>query len=196
MTSSPSPKIVWTSVPGISWTAFSFCEANSNTIELTTSAATNVDLSFSENKTKQNNSNNKTQQLVVSLLSQFMGDAVTSSGLGQKVRVQALAGFNLLRFRAKHFTLIHASLSAQQGPVFWRTISANPRLKNSNTSFFIPLFKSLFGVMNSNLSRASIIKLSTKKFLPSFLLKLSALKSDFTQTLGYLNPASNNQTQE
>ena len=49
ITSSPSPKKDLTSVPGISWTAFSFCEANSKIIEFTTSAATTVDLSYKIN---------------------------------------------------------------------------------------------------------------------------------------------------
>ena len=37
-----------------------------------------------------------------------------------------------------------------------------------------------------------MIKLQTKRFEVNFLLKLSDLKSNFTLTLGYLNPALNN----
>ena len=37
-----------------------------------------------------------------------------------------------------------------------------------------------------------MIKLQTKRFELNFLLKLSDLKSNFTLTLGYLNPALNN----
>ena len=37
-----------------------------------------------------------------------------------------------------------------------------------------------------------MIKLEAKRFELNFLLKLSDLKSNFTLTLGYLNPALNN----
>ena len=40
---------------------------------------------------------------------------------------------------------VHAS---DQGPVVLRLISANPRL-NYNPGFFIPMFKSLFGIFSS-----------------------------------------------
>ena len=36
-----------------------------------------------------------------------------------------------------------------------------------------------------------VIKLLAKRILQNFLLKLSDLKSDFTLTLGYLNPSLN-----
>ena len=38
-----------------------------------------------------------------------------------------------------------------------------------------------------------MIKLQAKRFELNFLLKFSDLKSNFTLTLGYLNPALNNQ---
>ena len=69
------------------------------------------------------------------------------------------------------------------GPAVRRSISSSSRL-NFNLGFFIPLFKSLFGIIFCVLWRASN---STE-----FLLKLSDLKSDFTLTLAYLNPALNN----
>ena len=40
-----------------------------------------------------------------------------------------------------------------------------------------------------------MIKLQAKRFELNFLLKFSDLKSNFTLTLGYLNPALNNQGQ-
>ena len=41
-----------------------------------------------------------------------------------------------------------------------------------------------------------MIKSQAKRFELNFLLKLSDLKSNFTLTLGYLNPALNNPGQE
>ena len=41
-----------------------------------------------------------------------------------------------------------------------------------------------------------MIKLQAKRFELNFLLKFSDLKSNFTLTLGYLNPALNNRGQE
>ena len=69
------------------------------------------------------------------------------------------------------------------GPAVRRPISSSSRL-NFNLGFFIPLYKSLFGIIFCVLWRASNSN--------EFLLKLSDLKSDFTLTLAYLNPALNN----
>ena len=61
-------------------------------------------------------------------------------------------------------------------------ISANPGL-NFNPGFDISLFKSRFGIILPIVFRAEI-KLN-------LLFNLSDLKSDFTLTPGYLNPALN-----
>ena len=81
-----------------------------------------------------------------------------------------------------------------QGPVVRRRISANTRL-NFNLDFFTPLFESLFGIISSILYRASNHQILIKKNYTEFLLKLLDLKSEFTPTLGYLNPALNNPAQ-
>ena len=81
-----------------------------------------------------------------------------------------------------------------QGPVVRRRISANTGF-NFNLDFFTPLFESLFGIISSILYRASNHQILIKKNYTEFLLKLSDLKSEFTLTLGYLNPALNNPAQ-
>ena len=81
-----------------------------------------------------------------------------------------------------------------QGPVVRRRISANTGL-NFNLDFFTPLFESLFGIISSILYRASNHQILIKKNYTEFLLKLLDLKSEFTPTLGYLNPALNNPAQ-
>ena len=75
-----------------------------------------------------------------------------------------------------------------QGPVVRRPISANPGL-NFNLRFFIPSLKSLFGKIFSVLFKASSSHTLNKKN------STEDLKSDFTLTLGYLNPALNNPAQ-
>ena len=81
-----------------------------------------------------------------------------------------------------------------QGPVVRRRISANTGL-NFNLDFFTPLFESLFGIIFFILYRASNHQNLIKKNYTEFLLKLLDLKSEFTPTLGYLNPALNNPAQ-
>ena len=66
---------------------------------------------------------------------------------------------------------------------------------NFNLDFFTPLFESLFGIIFSILYGASNHQILIKKNYTEFLLKLSGLKSEFTLTLGYLNPALNNPAQ-
>ena len=62
---------------------------------------------------------------------------------------------------------VHAS---DQGPVVLRLISANPRL-NYNPGFFIPMFKSLFGIFSSVFNGASNHRLIDKKNYAEFSLK-------------------------
>ena len=81
-----------------------------------------------------------------------------------------------------------------QGPVVRRRISANTGL-NFNLDFFTPLFESLFGIISSILYQAYNHQILIKKNYTAFFLKLSDLKSEFTLTLGYLNPALNNPAQ-
>ena len=86
---------------------------------------------------------------------------------------------------------VHLRFITILGQVFPRPISANPWLKFV-LSFFIPLFKSLRRITFSIPLRASNYQILDKKILLIFLLKLSGLKSDFTLTLGYINPTTNN----
>lgn len=88
---------------------------------------------------------------------------------------------------------VHLRFITILGQVFPRPISANPWLKFV-LSFFIPLFKSLHRITFSIPFRASNYQILDKKILLIFLLKLSGLKSDFTLTLGYINPTTNNPT--
>ena len=77
------------------------------------------------------------------------------------------------------------------GPVVQRPISANPGL-NFNPGFYISQLKSSFGIIYPLLLEHSIIKLYSKRNKLNLLLKLSELISNFTLTLGYLNPTLNN----
>ena len=63
---------------------------------------------------------------------------------------------------------------------------------NFNPAFFISLFKSLLGKIFTILFRTSNDQTASKKIWTEFPLKFSDLKSNFTLTLGYLNPALNN----
>ena len=80
------------------------------------------------------------------------------------------------------------------GPVVRTSVSANLGL-NFNPGFFFLLPKALFRIIFSILFRVSeypIIKLKATKIKLNLLFKLSYLSSNFTLTLGYLNPASSN----
>ena len=80
------------------------------------------------------------------------------------------------------------------GPVFQKLISINQGL-NFNLGFYTSLFDSLSRIIFSSLHGASnhqIIKLLTKRIILNFPLKLPELKSNFTLTLVYLNPALKN----
>ena len=81
-----------------------------------------------------------------------------------------------------------------QGPVVQRLISANPGL-NCNPAFFISLFKSILGKIFTILFRTSNDQIASKNIWTEFLSKFSDLKSNFTLTLGYLNPPLNNRGQ-
>ena len=52
--------------------------------------------------------------------------------------------------------------------------------------------KAFLGKFSVSFSKHQIVILQTKRIRLNFLLKLLDLKSDFTLTLGYLNPALNN----
>ena len=85
------------------------------------------------------------------------------------------------------------------GSVIRRQISVNPRL-NINPSFFISPSKSLFRMIFSPLYyfffTTSNHQIIDKRSLTEFLINLLDMKSNFTLTLGYLNPALNNQAWE
>ena len=75
-------------------------------------------------------------------------------------------------------------------PVVWRSTSANPGL-NFNLGFIISLFKNHLGKIFPILFITSNDQIARKKIWKEFLFKLSDLKSNFTLTPGYLNPALN-----
>ena len=76
------------------------------------------------------------------------------------------------------------------GPIIQRLINDNPRL-DFNSSFLIHLFESHFGIIFSILLRAfNNQTLDRNKYILNF--PCLDLKSDFTLTLGYLNPALKN----
>ena len=89
---------------------------------------------------------------------------------------------------------VHEILCSFQGPVVQRLISPNSGL-NCNPAFFISLFKVLLGKFSLFFLEHPMIKLQAKIFELNFLSKFSDLKSNFTLTLGYLNPPLNNQGQ-
>ena len=90
---------------------------------------------------------------------------------------------------AKFQWLIMLLFNTEVSPVVSSQISTNPGL-NFNPGSFIPLFKSLFQIIFVLfLLGLPIMKLWSKQILLNFLLKLSNLKSYFTLTLGYCNPA-------
>ena len=70
-------------------------------------------------------------------------------------------------------------------------ISPNPGL-NFNPGFFISFSKVFLGKFSLFFLEHPMIKLQAKIFELNFLSKFSDLKSNFTLTLGYLNPALNN----
>ena len=77
-----------------------------------------------------------------------------------------------------------------QGPAVRRRISANPGL-NFNPGFYISLFKSRYGIIFPipfNAFNHSIVP-NKNGIHSNFLLNLSDLKSNFTLTMVYLNPA-------
>ena len=75
-----------------------------------------------------------------------------------------------------YFVKIEFWLSPKsQGPFVRRLISANPRL-NFNLSFFIPIFKSIFGIISSVPFRASSSRILDKKNSSEFFFK--AIRSE------------------
>ena len=89
---------------------------------------------------------------------------------------------------------VHEILCSLQGSVVQRLISTNPGL-NCNPAFFISLFKSILGKIFTILFRTSNDQIASKNIWTEFLSKFSDLKSNFTLTLGYLNPPLNNRGQ-
>ena len=77
------------------------------------------------------------------------------------------------------------------GPVVRRPISVNLGL-NFTPGFFIFLIESHLGKLSLFFLEHPMTKLQGKRFKVNFLLKASDLKSNFTQTPNYLNPALNN----
>ena len=126
-----------------------------------------------------------TRNIVLVIAAQPFGIAysVTVESLVHEINLNA---FSILIF--KH------GIQINQGPVVQKLISSNPGL-NCNPPFFISLFKSLLGKIFTILLRTSNNQIASKKIWTEFLLKFSDLKSNFTLTLGYLNPALNNRGQ-
>lgn len=82
------------------------------------------------------------------------------------------------------FSMVWSSGVPDQGPVYWRLISAINLKSNYNPDSFIPLFMgtiSLFPVEHP------VIKLKTIRVILNFLPRLPDLKSDFTLIQDYLN---------
>ena len=77
------------------------------------------------------------------------------------------------------------------GQVVRGPISANPR-SNCNLGFFIPLFKSLLGIIFCVLFRASNSHILDKNNSTEFSLRAFKSEISFTRTLDYLNLALNN----
>lgn len=82
------------------------------------------------------------------------------------------------------FSMVWSSGVPDQGPVYWRLISAINLKSNYNPDSFIPLFMgtiSLFPVEHP------VIKLKTIRVILNFLPRLPDLKSDFTLIQDFLN---------
>ena len=93
---------------------------------------------------------------------------------------------------AKFQWLIMLLFNTEVSSVVSSQISTNPGL-NFNPGSSIPLLKSLFQIIFVLfLLGHPIMKLWSKQILLNFLIKLSNLKSYFTLTLSYCNPAWNN----
>ena len=93
---------------------------------------------------------------------------------------------------AKFQWLIMLLFNTEVSSVVSSQISTKPGL-NFNPGSFTPLLKSLFQIIFVLfLLGHPIMKLWSKQILLNFLLKLSNLKSYFTLTLSYCNPAWNN----
>ena len=75
----------------------------------------------------------------------------------------------------------------------WLVISANPGLNVSLVTFFCS--KAYSWIIFTNTFRTSNKKLKAKWIKLNLLLKLSYLNSNYTPTLGYLNPALNSEAQ-
>ena len=84
-----------------------------------------------------------------------------------------------------------SEVKLKQGPYVRGPISTNPRIIKIQVAQFLCL-RTFFRSFTLFFLEHSIIKLDTKWIQLNFLLKLSDLKSNFTLTLGYLNPALNN----
>lgn len=78
----------------------------------------------------------------------------------------------------------------EQGPVVLKAISTNSGL-NLNPGFFITSLKCLFRTIFSILISATNHQIVDKIIKLNLLFKFPDLKTDFTPTLGYRNPALN-----
>ena len=77
------------------------------------------------------------------------------------------------------------------GPVVRTPVSANPGL-NFNPGFFFLLSKAHCRIFSLFFLEYPITKLKAKRIKLNLPFKLSYPSSNFTLTVGYLNPASNN----
>ena len=87
------------------------------------------------------------------------------------------------------YAFIHQDL------VVWSPISANLRL-HFNPDFFIPSFKSLFGIIFYIAFRASDHHILDKKDSIEFFFKAFRSEISFKLIMGYLYPVLNNFAQE
>ena len=91
----------------------------------------------------------------------------------------------------KHQGSLRRRCNLTLGPVVRRLISANPGL-NFNLGFFFFCSKAFSRIIFTILFRASNHQIVGKNSKTEFAFKFSYLNSNFTLTLGYLNPALKN----
>ena len=92
----------------------------------------------------------------------------------------------------KHQGRLRRRCNLTLGPVVQRLISANPGLNLNLGFFFFFCSKAFSRIIFSILFKASNHQIVGKNNKTEFAFKFSYLNSNFTLTLGYLNPALNN----
>ena len=97
-----------------------------------------------------------------------------------------------------YFSSIHTCKDHLYLKIWAQLFEGRLALTQGQILIWVSLFlysKAFLGKFSVSFSKHQIVILQTKKIRLNFLLKLLDLKSDFTLTLGYLNPALNNPAQ-